>query len=142
MQFVFLYFMKILTKFGDRVRTLRKEKSISQEKLAELADLHRTYVGDVERGERNISLINIEKIARALKIPLSKLMDLWRLTFIVKIDVKTSFLSGEVIPSYFPNFPPQMLRQKHTAFWLSRSDLSIYTFCILQSENTWIPLFY
>ena len=67
--------MDILRSFGDRVRSLRKEKSISQEKLAELAELHRTYVGSVERGERNISLINIKKIAKALDVPLNQLMD-------------------------------------------------------------------
>lgn len=47
---------------------------MSQEKLAELAELHRTYVGDVERGERNISLLNMAKIADALRIKLSKLV--------------------------------------------------------------------
>ena len=68
--------MDILHKFGDKVRALRNEKHISQEKLAELADLHRTYIGSVERGERNISLINIKKIADALNIPISELTNL------------------------------------------------------------------
>ena len=52
--------------FGRRVRTLRLERGLSQEKLAELADLHRNYVGGVERGERNIALLNIVALARAL----------------------------------------------------------------------------
>lgn len=58
----------IRKRFGKRLGKLRKSRNLSQEKLAELADLHRTYIGSVERGERNISLLNIEKIARALKV--------------------------------------------------------------------------
>lgn len=54
--------------FGVRVREERKRKNISQEELAELAGLHRTYVGSIERGERNISINNIERIAKALRI--------------------------------------------------------------------------
>jgi transcriptional regulator with XRE-family HTH domain len=56
------------------LRKLRLQKGISQENLAELAGLHRTYVSGVERGERNISLVNIERLARALAIPLADLM--------------------------------------------------------------------
>jgi transcriptional regulator with XRE-family HTH domain len=54
--------------FGNRVRELRLQRKFSQEKLAELADLHRNYVGGVERGERNVSLLNIVKLARGLKV--------------------------------------------------------------------------
>lgn len=60
--------------FGKALRKFRTALGMSQEKLAELAELHRTYVGDVERGERNISLLNMTKIANALRIKLSKLV--------------------------------------------------------------------
>jgi transcriptional regulator with XRE-family HTH domain len=52
--------------FGKRVRELRLSLGLSQEKLAEMSELHRNYVGGVERGERNVSLINIVKLARGL----------------------------------------------------------------------------
>lgn len=61
-------------RFGERLREVRLEKELSQEKLAELAGLHRTYVSSVERGERNISLVNIEKLAVALGVSLKDLM--------------------------------------------------------------------
>ena len=64
----------VLILFGQRLREVRLEKKISQEKLAELAGLHRTYVSSVERGQRNISLLNIDKIASALGVSLQKLM--------------------------------------------------------------------
>jgi transcriptional regulator with XRE-family HTH domain len=59
--------------FGRRLKTLRKNLGYSQEVLAEIAGLHRTYVGGVERGERNISLTNIWRIADALGVPPSEL---------------------------------------------------------------------
>jgi transcriptional regulator with XRE-family HTH domain len=64
----------ILKKFGARVREFRKQKNLSQEELAEKAGLHRTYIGMIERAEKNISLINIEKIAIALEIEISDLL--------------------------------------------------------------------
>lgn len=63
----------VLVRFGKRVRELRKNKGLSQEGLALESGLDRSYVGGVERGERNISLENIEKLARALSVHPSKL---------------------------------------------------------------------
>jgi transcriptional regulator with XRE-family HTH domain len=60
--------------FGRAVRDCRLRLKLSQERLAELAEIHRTYLGDIERGARNISLLNMTRIARALKIPLSRLI--------------------------------------------------------------------
>ncbi len=59
---------KILIQFGQRVREERIKQKLSQEQLAELADVHRTYIGMIERAEKNITLQNIEKIANALKM--------------------------------------------------------------------------
>ena len=64
----------ILKRFGARVRELRLEMKLSQEKFAAKCDLDRTYLGSVERGERNIALRNIEKIAKAFQISISELM--------------------------------------------------------------------
>jgi len=58
----------ILIKFGKRIREIRIEKNFSQEKLANKANLHRTYIGMIERAEKNITLKNIEKIANALEV--------------------------------------------------------------------------
>jgi len=65
--------MDIKKKFGIRVKELRKKKHISQEKLAEIANIHRTYISSVELGKRNISLTNIEKIANALDCQITDL---------------------------------------------------------------------
>ena len=61
--------------FGRRVRELRVERNLSQEKLAELAELHRNYVGGIERGERNVSLLNIVKLARGLNVRTVRLVE-------------------------------------------------------------------
>lgn len=66
---------KILIKFGERVRELRIEKGLSQEQLAHLANVHRTYIGMIERAEKNITLINIEKIASALETTLKQFFE-------------------------------------------------------------------
>ncbi len=64
----------ILTKFGQRVRELRETKKLSQEQLAEKANLHPTFIGKIERAEINPSIISLEKIAQAFNIPLSQLL--------------------------------------------------------------------
>ena len=65
---------EVTAKFGEKLRKLRKERGVSQEELAARAGLHRTYVSSVERGERNVSLETIDKLARALGLPMGDLM--------------------------------------------------------------------
>jgi transcriptional regulator with XRE-family HTH domain len=62
-------------RFGERLRNLRKQRGLSQEEFAELTHLHRTYIGGIERGERNVALVNIFQLARALEITPSQLLD-------------------------------------------------------------------
>jgi transcriptional regulator with XRE-family HTH domain len=64
--------------FASNLKYLRLERGLSQEKLADLARLHRNYVGSVERGERNISIDNIEKLAGALGVPTAELLSVVR----------------------------------------------------------------
>jgi transcriptional regulator with XRE-family HTH domain len=64
----------IFVRFGERLRIVRQKRGLSQERLADLAGLHRTYVSSVERGKRNVSLVNIEKLANALQVSMAKLM--------------------------------------------------------------------
>ena len=65
----------IQQKFGNRVRMLRKSKGWSQEGFADQCGLHRTYIGAIERGERNVSLNNIHAIAKALGLSVKDLFD-------------------------------------------------------------------
>ncbi len=65
----------LLLKFGKQVRKFRLSKNLSQEGLADLADLHWTYISGIERGIRNISLKNIAKISKALDVKLKNLID-------------------------------------------------------------------
>ncbi len=64
----------ILNIFGENVRKFRRKLNISQEELADKADLHRTYIGMIERAEKNITLVNIEKIANALEVKIEDLL--------------------------------------------------------------------
>ncbi len=67
--------MKNINKeVGFNIRRIREERGFSQEKLAALADLHRAYVGQIERGEKNIGLKNLEKIAKALNVKTKDLL--------------------------------------------------------------------
>ncbi len=81
---------KILREFGNKVRELRKSQGLSQEKLAEKAGLHYTYIGAVERGEKNLSLQSIEKIAHGLGVDITKLFTFIRQT-------KKNHLFGEIV---------------------------------------------
>ena len=60
---------------GFNIRQVREQRGLTQEKLAALAGLHRAYIGQIERGEKNIGLINLEKIAKALKVDIRDLFD-------------------------------------------------------------------
>jgi len=64
---------ELLIAFGNKIRELRIQKNWSQEKLAEETDFHRTYIGMIERGERNLSLLNIQKFAQAFDLPIEEL---------------------------------------------------------------------
>lgn len=66
---------RTLLRFGDKVRAERMRRGFSQEELGARAGVHRTYVGMIERGEKNITLLNIEKFARALGVRISSLVD-------------------------------------------------------------------
>ncbi len=63
----------ILVQFGQRVKLIRTKRNLSQEQLAALAGVHRTYIGMIERGEKNITLINVHKIGSALGIRIADL---------------------------------------------------------------------
>jgi len=63
----------VRVRFGKALRERRRKLGVSQEEFADLCGLDRTYVSGIERGERNLALVNIEKLARALKISLSDL---------------------------------------------------------------------
>lgn len=65
---------ELIKTFGSNVRTIRKSRGLSQEELAEIAGLHRTYIGMIERAEKNISLTNISKIAYALETDICNLI--------------------------------------------------------------------
>lgn len=65
---------ELLLKFGERIKVLRKNKNWSQEKLADETGFHRTYIGMIERGERNPSLININVFAEIFEMSISELL--------------------------------------------------------------------
>ena len=64
-----------MKRFGSNVRIRREAHKLSQEKLAELADLDRTYIGGIERGERNLGLLNVVRVASALGVSASQLCE-------------------------------------------------------------------
>lgn len=66
---------EISIKFGEKIRELRTQKGLSQEELAHIANFHRSYIGTIERAEKNITLMNIEKMAKALEVNIKDLVD-------------------------------------------------------------------
>lgn len=67
---------ELLQKVGEQIRHLRTEAGLSQEKLSFECNLDRTYIGSVERGERNIAVINLNKLAKALNVSISELLEI------------------------------------------------------------------
>lgn len=65
----------ICKEVGKRIQRYREKKGLTQEELAFQADLHRAYVGQIERGEKNIGVINLQKIAKALGVKMSRLLE-------------------------------------------------------------------
>lgn len=65
----------IVIQFGRRVRAVREKQGLSQERLGELAGMHRTYIGMIERGEKNITITNVAKLAKALNVRVRDLVD-------------------------------------------------------------------
>lgn len=72
---LFLLVMNIKEKFGQRIKSLREQKSISIEHLANISNVDRNYISDIEKGKRNISLLIIEKLAKAFEIEIKDLFD-------------------------------------------------------------------
>ena len=70
-----MWMRDVLVQLGKRIRALREERKISQEELADRADIHRNYISQIEGGKRNISFYKLVKIARALQVRPSKLID-------------------------------------------------------------------
>ena len=65
---------RFLRRIGDRIRDQRVARSLTQDELGKKCDLHRTFIGSVERGERNVSILNLKVIAAALRVSLAELL--------------------------------------------------------------------
>lgn len=65
---------EINIKVGNNIKRVRRDKGLSQERLAELSNVHRTYIGMIERAEKNLTLVSLEKIAKALNIDIKDLL--------------------------------------------------------------------
>lgn len=66
---------RFLRELGERIRQTREARGLTQAQLGQKCELHRTFIGSVERGERNVSILNLRHIARALRIPLTQLFN-------------------------------------------------------------------
>ena len=117
----------ILTLFGERVRVFRQALGLSQEALALAAGLDRTYIGGVERGERNISLLNIQKIAQALNVSSADLLQLEQEAEVIREPASNGFLNANVIESIGLNH--EILRQaiRDTYNLLNKIDKTLET---------------
>ena len=89
----------LIKEFGLRIKQLRTEKKISQEKLSFVTGFHRTYIGMVERGERNISLTNIAVFAKAFKMTVSELLDFSSINTKLKLKIngKKTFVYIDIV---------------------------------------------
>ena len=74
-RFIFIGFMNLKEKFGLKIRALRESKGYSTEYLANISNIDRTYISDIENGKRNVSLLIIEKLAKALEVKIKDLFD-------------------------------------------------------------------
>ena len=66
---------KFLLRLGDRIRKQREARGLTQQQLGDQCELHRTFVGSVERGERNVAILNLRKMAQVLRVKLAELLD-------------------------------------------------------------------
>lgn len=66
---------KFLQRLGGQIRKLRETRGLTQQQLADQGELHRTFIGSVERGERNIAILNLRKIAQILRVKLAELLE-------------------------------------------------------------------
>jgi transcriptional regulator with XRE-family HTH domain len=117
----------ILTLFGERVRVLRQARGLSQEALALAAGLDRTYIGGIERGERNISLLNIQKIVQALNVSPADLLQFERETEVMREPASNGFVNATVIEGI--GLSHEMLRQsiRDTYHLLDQIDTTLET---------------
>jgi len=65
---------KFLKQLGERIRKLRDERSMTQQQFGDHCELHRTFIGSVERGERNVAILNLRRIAQVLRVPMADLL--------------------------------------------------------------------
>lgn len=98
---------RALSEFGQRIRQLRKVRGLTQERLANKAGLHYTYVGAVERGEKNISLINIKNLARALEVEVCELFP------IINPVRSKEYSLAEEVASYLKTKPLDEIERAH-----------------------------
>jgi transcriptional regulator with XRE-family HTH domain len=65
---------KFLKQLGERIRKLREERGLTQAQFGDHCELHRTFIGSVERGERNVAILNLRRIAQVLRVPVADLL--------------------------------------------------------------------